>query len=494
MEIARRRLTRKLVPLFFLPVAVGFALFGAVTFQIWRAALIEDADRTLADHAASLRAALVVDRPLSAASLSSLVETISATETVHAIAIYDGKGRAIARTARLAEDPRVDALARRTLDTGVAHHLVEPIDGRKELLRIERVESTPEPIVLVLSHDVAPVELILRQAIFRLAIAGAALCLIVGALALWLSRSLGRGLGRLVSAAEQLAAGDLSIQPVEGSRFLELDRVARAMNDLTRSLVEARARAEAAEAARAELERRIIHAQSLAVVGQVTSSFAHEIGSPLNTILGWARVLSGDEAVPPPKRKALEMITTQCERIIRIVQRMLAVARPPRERKERVALSDVAREVTAFLMPDLRARRVTLSLDVDREAPLVLAARDPIFQVVMNLCMNAAQLQPKGGVLRVTVADASSAEAGPAARIEVADAGPGVPEDRRQKIFEPFYSARVEGGGTGLGLAVAADVVRDLGGSMTVGDAPEGGALFTVILPATSAAPDESCR
>jgi signal transduction histidine kinase len=490
MEIARRRLTRKLVPLFFLPVAAVFVLFGAVTIQIWRAALIEDAGRSLADHAASLRAALGVRRPLEGSSLSALVETISATETVHGIAVYDAEGRAIARSARLEEEPaRVDAIVRRTLETGAAQHLVEPIGGRQELLRAERVEGLPEPIVLVLSHDVAPVELMLKLATGRLAVAGLVLGLIASALALWVARSLGRGLGQIVGAAEQLAAGHVAAPPVTGSRFLEMDRVARAMNHLTRSLAEARARAEAAEAERAELERRIIHAQALAVVGQVASSFAHEIGSPLNTILGWSRVLSGDEAVPAAKRKQLEMITSQCERVTRIVQRMLAVARPTRDRKDRVALPDIAREVTAFLAPDLRARRLALELDLDAEAPRVLAVRDQLFQVVMNLCVNAVQVQPKGGVLRVSVASVSAASAGaaPAARIEVADAGPGVPADRRQKIFEPFYSTKLDGGGTGLGLAVASDVIRELGGTVSVGDAPEGGALFTVIIPAAPA-------
>jgi signal transduction histidine kinase len=484
MKIARKRLTRKLVSLFFVPIAAGFTLFAVVSIQIWRVALIEDARRTLADHAASLRAALSIPGPREAADLSALVEAISATETVHAVALYDAAGAPIARSSLFEVEPsHVDVLARDALATGAVHMLVEPIGGRAELLRVERVEGPSGRFVLVLAHAVGPVELMLRRATIRLALAGLALGLITGALALWLARSLGRGLGRLVSAADKLAAGDLAVSPVEGSRFLELDRVARAMNGLTRSLVEARARAELAEAERGELERRIIHAQALAVVGQVASSFAHEIGSPLNTILGWSRLSSGDDALPDHARKQFEMIASQCERITRIVQRVLSLARPPRERKEPVALAEVAREVTAFLAPDLRARRLSLALDLDLGAPAVFAVRDQLFQIVMNLCINAVEVQPKGGVLRVAVAPAAGTETHPAARLEVADAGPGVPEDRRQKIFEPFYSTKRDDGGTGLGLAVVADVVRDLGGRVTVGDAPEGGALFMVELP-----------
>jgi signal transduction histidine kinase len=484
MKIARRRLTRKLIPLLLLPLVAGFVFLGAVSVGVWRAALVDDADRRLADHAATLRAALSVSRPAGAGELAALVSAIAATESVHGVALYDPRGQPIARSAPLDIEPdRIDAIARRTLATGEVHHRVESLGARRALVRAERVHGAGSIGVAVLARDAAPIERMVTRAEARIAIAGGALCLVTLAIALWMARVLGGGLGQLVDAALRLAAGESAIAPIEGSRFLELDRVARAMNDLAAGLSEARARAESAEAARGALEQRIIHAQALAVLGQVASSVAHEVGSPLGTILGWSRLSAAEESFPPEARAQFEMIAKQCDRIARIVERMLSLARPPRERREVVRLADVAREVTSFLAPELRARGIALTLDASPSAPSVLAVRDQLAQVLLNLCLNAVQIQPDGGALRISIV-ARTTGAERAVAVEVADAGPGVPPDQRARIFEPFYSTKVERGGTGLGLAVVADIVRELGGRVNVGDAPEGGALFSIVLPA----------
>jgi signal transduction histidine kinase len=153
-----------------------------------------------------------------------------------------------------------------------------------------------------------------------------------------------------------------------------------------------------------------------------------------------------------------------------------------------VHLADVVREVTAFLAPDLRARRVDLRVLVAEHLPPVMGVRDQVTQIVMNLCVNAIQAQPSSGALRITLAAADvEEERVKAIRLEVADAGPGVPEALRGQIFEPFYTTKRASGGTGLGLPIVADVVRELGGKVEVGDAPEGGALFRVLLPVVTA-------
>ena len=146
------------------------------------------------------------------------------------------------------------------------------------------------------------------------------------------------------------------------------------------------------------------------------------------------------------------------------------------------------REVTAFLAPDLRIRRIDLRLLVADRVPSIVAVRDHVLQVVMNLCVNAIQAQPKGGALRITLAleDAES-PADVRIRLEVADAGAGIPEADRTRIFELFFSTKSKAGGTGLGLPIVADIVRDLGGKIEVAKAPEGGALFRVLLPITEA-------
>ena len=113
---------------------------------------------------------------------------------------------------------------------------------------------------------------------------------------------------------------------------------------------------------------------------------------------------------------------------------------------------------------------------------------DRILQIVSNLVENAVRWTPAGGIVRLSAAPADGG-----VRIEVADSGPGVPVDRRADVFSPFFSEGSRGG-TGLGLAIASELAIAMGGKLSVGDAPEGGALFVCVLPRASAAHRERSR
>jgi signal transduction histidine kinase len=488
MNLASKRLARKLLALFTVPVVLCFVAGGITAFWTTREALLGGADRALADQLATLRIAV---EPLAVlgreGDLGGLVERVAAEETVHGCSLYDEKGAPLARSSLLSADPAIaDAAAARSVATSAVVHDIHRIGDREVLVRAEPVRGVRGLGAALMTHDLAPVDRMIELTLLRIALTGGVVVLVVSALAFWLSRALGRGLGNLVHGAERIAAGDLGAR-IDASRLLELDRVASAFNEMSGSLAEARERLMSAEAARHELAARMRHAQALTVVGQVAGSFAHEIGSPLNTILGWSRLSAADEALPEGVRWQFETIAAQCERITRIVQRMLAVARTPSDLVQPVHLADVVREVTAFLAPDLRARRVDLRMVVAEGLPPVTGVRDQVLQVVMNLCVNAIQAQPSSGALRITLAEAEvEEERAKTIRLEVADAGPGVPEALRGQIFEPFYTTKRASGGTGLGLPIVADIVRELGGKVEVREAPEGGALFRVLLPVTT--------
>ncbi|MDI1431387.1 sensor histidine kinase [Polyangium sorediatum] len=489
MNLARKRLTRKLLAVFATPVILGFVVTGVVSIRTTRASLVESSERALADNIATLRTASL---PIAATGRTeeavALVERVAAEETVHGVAFYDERGAPFVRSSALRSAPSaLDVLAARAVATGDASHGTLQIGDEEVLVRVEPVRDAPGLGAVVMTRELGPIDRMIDLTLVRLALTGGAAALCVSLVAIWISRVLGRAWGDLVHAVDRVAAGDLDVR-VEASPELELDRVAGAVNDMTRSLAEAREKLLAAEAERTELAARMRHAQALAVVGQVAGSFAHEIGSPLNTILGWSRLSAADDDLPEPVRRQFETIAGQCERITRIVQRMLDVSRPPTDHVVPVQLADVVRDVSAFLAPDLRVRRIELRLVVAERLPPIVAVRDRLLQVVMNLCINAIQAQPRGGTLRISLARGEEAgpEREPVLRLEVADAGPGIPEEKRSQVFELFYSTKVESGGTGLGLPIVADVVRDLGGRVEIGDAPEGGALFRVLLPAGS--------
>ncbi len=489
MNLARKRLTRKLLALFTAPVVVGFLVAGFVSIRTTREGVIDASERALVDNIATLRAAAV--HFMSKASpddLAQLVERVAAEETVQGVVLYDELGHVRACSSELVTDRQtVDIAAGKAFKSGLPIEAVVFVAGRDALLRVEPLHGTPGIGAIAMTHELAPALRIANVTMVRLGLTGGIVGLVVSTIAFWISRVLGREWGNLVHAAERVAAGDLDVR-VEASRRLELDRVARAFNDMTRALSETREQLLVAEAKRVELDARIRHAQALAVVGQVAGSFAHEIGSPLNTILGWSRLSAADESLSEEVRTQFETIASQCERITRIVQRLLSIARPAADQRGPVNLADVVREVTAFLAPELRFRRVDLRVFIAEHVPTIVAVRDHLLQVVMNLCINAIQAQSKGGTLRITLA-LEERESGADAwiRLDVADAGPGVPETDRTRIFELFFSTKSSAGGTGLGLPIVADIVRDLGGKIEVSTAPEGGALFRVLLPISAA-------
>jgi signal transduction histidine kinase len=492
MNLAKKRLGRKLLVVFVAPVVLGFVVTGFVSIRTTRDALFTSSERALADNLATFRSAAlpsaIEGRPDEGAALASLVERVAAEETVHAVAVYDEAGRGGGPGNRLARElPEVDAEVSRSMASGAASVRVVRVGGDEVLLRAEPARGAPGVGAVVMTRELASIDRAIRVELGRLALTGGIAALLVSLIAYLIARILGREWGNLVHAAERVARGELDVA-VEASSLLELDRVARAFNEMTRSLADAREQLITAEAERIEQDARMRHAQALAVVGQVAGSFAHEIGSPLNTILGWSRLSAADEGLSPGVRRQFETIATQSERVTRIVERLLAVARPAKDQIVAVDLADVVREVTTFLAPDLRVRRVELCLLVAEALPPITTTRDRMIQVVMNLCVNAIQAQPRGGTLTVSLArDEGEAEAAPRIRLEVTDAGPGIPEADRARIFEPFYTTKEDRGGTGLGLPIVADVLRELGGKIEVEDAPEGGALFRVLFPLPAA-------
>jgi len=485
VNLPRKRLTRKLVLLTVLPTVALIAAFAIVLAVMWQRLLSEDADRELADHVALVRVMLPPLRTAGAkVNLARLAEQLSETQRVLGVALYDHAGRPIGHSDLLARAPeRVDAIARTTLASGREYHTTEVIGGELALVRAERVEGPSDLGVVVVSHSLDPVREIVLDGLVGLAGAGLLLVAALGGLAWLLSRALGAALGDLIHGAELVTAGDLRARVVPTPRF-ELDAVARTFNDMTEALAAAREAIERSQAERRELSRRIQQAQALTLVGQVSASFAHEIGSPLNTILGWARLANADESLPEATRQQFDTIAQQCARITRIVERMLRMARPAAEDRVPCDLSEVAREVADFLTPDCRARRVAMTVTASPELPRVRWTRDELLQLVMNLAMNALQAQPDGGVL-----DVALSRDGDKVVLEVSDGGTGVPPEVRERLFEPFYSTKRPHGGTGLGLWIVSDIVRELRGTIAVSDRPGGGAVFRVVLPGEPSPP-----
>ena len=241
----------------------------------------------------------------------------------------------------------------------------------------------------------------------------------------------------------------------------------------------------------ATVEQELVQAEKHAVIGQLASGLAHEMGTPLNVISGHAQYLLRKAGARDPSRSSLEQIVTQSDRIAAMIRRLLDLSRPVPARLEVVDVAEVVGQVVQ-LLPRL-TETIQLTIDVAPDAPPALADPRLLEHALLNLVVNACQAMEDEGELRIQVApvDGHHSQSGqkraPMVAVRVHDSGPGVPEEHLEHLFEPFFSTRTHAGGTGLGLPIVERIVRQHGGRVEVANASSGGAVFSLTLRAASA-------
>jgi len=223
-------------------------------------------------------------------------------------------------------------------------------------------------------------------------------------------------------------------------------------------------------------------------VGLLASGLAHEIRNPLNAISMNLQMLEEELTAMPETQEAemgelLDDTKSEIERLVSLVNNFLAYARPPATQPEPRDLNDVVRSVSRLLEADFKRRQVELIADVEPLLPAVDIDETQIKQALINLLVNARQVLKPGGHVVVR----TRAGIGGEIVVEVEDDGPGIPVDKRERIFEVFYSSR--GGGTGLGLPIARQIVERHGGTIEVDSVVGRGTIFRLRLPRRHDAP-----
>lgn len=232
-----------------------------------------------------------------------------------------------------------------------------------------------------------------------------------------------------------------------------------------------------AEQERAQLHERLAHSVRMESLGRLVSGVAHELNNPLAAILTFSEQLLTEQPAAGTA-DALGSIRAQAQRARIIVRDLLSFVRRREERRESTDLPAlVARTVRAF-RADLELNRVQLTVSVDPGLPLLTCDPQGIEQVVTNLVDNAVRVAA-GGEVRLSLRRRANGIA-----LEVEDGGPGIPLDVLPRVFEPFFTTRGTGEGTGLGLSVAFGIVQQHGGTLTAENLTVGtGARFTAWLP-----------
>lgn len=236
-----------------------------------------------------------------------------------------------------------------------------------------------------------------------------------------------------------------------------------------------------------DLYQQLLQAEKLAVLGQTISQVAHELNNPLATILSWAERLQEQNLDPTSKRGA-DAIVAATERATRIVRDLLTYAKPRPSTRSMIDLNHVVRETLELRAEEQAANRIEVVKALAAGLPPVFADAHRIQQVLLNLMNNAEQAmaasQGRGSLVVRTWHDAGLNTVS----FEVSDDGPGLAPEIRTRIFDAFFSTKPVGEGTGLGLAVAYNIVKDHGGRIRVDSEPGRGTSFIVDLPVSASA------
>jgi PAS domain S-box-containing protein len=228
---------------------------------------------------------------------------------------------------------------------------------------------------------------------------------------------------------------------------------------------------------RKRIEEQLRRTQLLAELGTLASGMAHEIGTPMNVILGRAefamRRIEDERA-----KQSLATIITQVERITKIMNQFLTFARRRPAERRPVGIKDIIEDSLEMLRERLARHRIQVVTNVPEHLPLVHADPDQMSQVLLNLFINALHAMPDGGTVTVTV----TAEPATVA-VRISDTGHGIPRENLGKIFTPFFTTKEVGKGTGLGLTVVHGIIEEHAGSIAVESELGKGTAFTLLLP-----------
>ncbi len=238
------------------------------------------------------------------------------------------------------------------------------------------------------------------------------------------------------------------------------------------------------------LERNLVRAEKLATIGTLAAGVAHEIGTPLGIISGRAeqllqRVPEGEAG--EPMRKGLSSVMAQVDKVSTTIRQLLDFARARPIEAIAVTPTHLLETAGALLEHRFHQAKVALELDAKAAVPAILADPGQLEQVFVNLLMNAADACPPGGHVKVT-----AAQRGSRVCFEVVDDGCGISAEHMTAVLDPFFTTKKRGQGTGLGLTIAADIVKNHGGALEIDSVVGRGTTIRVLLPMAKEAHDRT--
>lgn len=228
------------------------------------------------------------------------------------------------------------------------------------------------------------------------------------------------------------------------------------------------------------MEQQLIRSGKLQALGELTAGLAHEIKNPLASLKGATEILADEIPLDSPRRKMVEILHKELDRLHDLLERFMSFARPASYDKENFDLRQLIEKTIAVIQSQAKHSGIRLIYQAPAEPIFVWGNQDKISQVLLNLLLNAIQASPQEKEVLVSC-DVLTRGKHRYSLFSVQDSGPGVPPEIQDKIFNPLFTTKSEG--TGLGLSIAARIVDEHDGLIETENPPAGGAIFHVYLP-----------
>lgn len=251
------------------------------------------------------------------------------------------------------------------------------------------------------------------------------------------------------------------------------------------------------------LEETLVQTQKLDSLGMLAGGIAHDFNNILTGVLGYASLLKTVVPETDKMYKYIDIIEKSASRAANLAQQLLGFARKGKYVMTKLSINDLVKEMFSFLKETFD-RSITIVVDTEENLPPVEGDSNQLYQALMNLCINARDAMPEGGRLYIKtefyllhdekVVDYFHIPQGEYVRVSVTDTGVGMPPDVKKKIFEPFYTTKGIGKGTGLGLAMVYGIIRNHGGYITVYSEIGLGTTVRLYLPKGDGAVEEKRR
>ena len=242
-----------------------------------------------------------------------------------------------------------------------------------------------------------------------------------------------------------------------------------------------------------ELQRqreRTYQNEKLTALGGLLAGVSHELNNPLSVVIGQAALLESMATDSDLAERAVK-VRNAADRCAKIVKTFLSMARQRPAARSAIQINRLIEDVLDLVTYQLSTTDVTVTCELAPDLPMVAGDSDQLSHILVNLFINAQQAMVSTALPRQLTISTDALQDSGQIRVRVRDNGPGIPDEIRSRIFDPFFTTKPVGHGTGIGLSVCHGMVSAHGGSIAVENAPGGGAVFTVLLPAGGAVQPE---